>query len=89
MSEDALEKALPVMFMVLRSGVPYTLGVSGDIANTGNSNSAGFYARLNLVGDPKLSSPSPAQWFNTQAFAAPAAFTYGKHGAQRNAVRLG
>ena len=58
---------------------------SGDIANTGNSNNAGFYERLNLVGDPKLSNPSPAQWFNTQAFAVPAAFTYGNMG--RNAMR--
>jgi hypothetical protein len=71
--------------MVLRSGVPYTLGVSGDIANTGNSNNAGFYTRLNLVGDPKLANPRPGQWFNTQAFAAPAAFTYGNMG--RNAMR--
>jgi len=71
--------------MVLRSGVPYTLGVSGDIANTGNSNSAGFYVRLNQVGNAKLSNPSPAQWFNTQAFATPAPFTYGNMG--RNAMR--
>ena len=71
--------------VVLRSGMPYTLGVSGDIANTGNSNSAGFYERLNLVGDPKLANPTPAQWFNTQAFAVPAAFTFGNMG--RNAMR--
>jgi hypothetical protein len=69
----------------LRSGIPYTLGVSGDIANTGNSNSGGFYERLNLVGDPNLSNPSTAQWFNTKAFAVPAAFTYGNLG--RNTMR--
>lgn len=71
--------------VVLRSGVPYTLGVSGDIANTGNSNNAGFYERLNLVGDVKLSNPTPEQWFNKQAVAVPAAFTFGNMG--RNAMR--
>jgi hypothetical protein len=69
----------------LHSGLPFTLGVSGDIANTGNSNNAGFYERLNLVGDPHLSNPSPALWFNTAAFAVPAAFTFGNMG--RNTLR--
>lgn len=69
----------------LHSGQPYTLGVSGDIANTGNSNNAGFYERLNLVGDPRLSSPSTAEWFNTNAFAVPASYTYGNVG--RNTLR--
>ena len=37
------------------------------------------------MGNPKLANPSPSQWFNTQAFAVPAAFTYGNMG--RNAMR--
>jgi hypothetical protein len=69
----------------LRSGVPYTIGVSGDIANTGNSNNAGYYERLNVIGDPNLSNPTTGQWFNTKAFAVPANFTYGDMG--RNALR--
>ena len=69
----------------LHSGIPYTLGVSGDIANTGNSNSAGFYERLNVVGDPHLDNPSTGQWFNVKAFASPAAFTFGNMG--RNTLR--
>jgi hypothetical protein len=69
----------------LHSGTPYTLGVAGDIANTGNSNNAGFYERLNVVGDPNLSNPTTAQWFNTKAFAVPANFTYGNLG--RNTAR--
>ena len=69
----------------LHSGTPYTLGVSGDIANTGNSNSAGYYERLNLIGDPHLDNPTTAQWFNTKAFAVPANFTYGNLG--RNTSR--
>ena len=69
----------------LHSGTPYTLGVSGDIANTGNSNNAGYYERLNVTGDPNLANPTTAQWFNTKAFAVPASFTYGNQG--RDAMR--
>jgi len=61
------------------SGVPYTLVISGDVANTGN---AGNYERLNLVGNPGVANPSPAQWFNT---AAPAPYGFGSLG--RNALR--
>lgn len=71
--------------MVLRSGIPYTLGVSGDIANTGNSNNAGFYMRLNQIGDADLPNRSTEQWFNRAAFAVPATFTYGTLG--RNTLR--
>ena len=59
------------------------IGVAGDIANTGNSNNAGFYEHLNLVGDPHLDHPSTGQWFNTKAFAVPANFTYGNFGRNR------
>ncbi len=54
----------------LRSGLP--LVVRG-------ANNGGFADRPNLVGDPELSSGdrSLTRWFNTAAFAAPAAFTYG------------
>jgi len=71
--------------MSFHSGLPFTLGVSGDIANTGNSNNAGFYERLNLIGDPHLSNPTPDLWFNTAAFSVPAAFTFGNMG--RNNLR--
>jgi len=67
----------------LHSGIPYTLGVSGDIANTGNSNNAGYYERLNVIGDPHLDNPTTAEWFNTKAFAVPATFTYGNLGRNR------
>lgn len=69
----------------LRSGVPYTLGVSGDIANTGNSNSAGYYMRLNAAGDSNLPNKTVDRWFNTSAFTVPAPFTYGNLG--RNTMR--
>jgi hypothetical protein len=70
------------------SGLPYDLGVDGDIANTGNFGTAvgfGPYMRLNLVGDPELSNPTPQSWFNKSAFAVPAPFTFGNSG--RNILR--
>ena len=68
------------------SGVPYHLGISGDISNTGNvgrpsgGGGGSFYTRLNTVGDHELSNPTPAEWFNTNAFAAPPRFTFGSLG---------
>jgi hypothetical protein len=44
-----------------------TVTVGGDPANIGSTG----YARANQVGDPSLSDPSPAKWFNTAAFAVP------------------
>jgi hypothetical protein len=67
--------------VTLRSGVPFTPLVSGDVANTGNSN----YERPNVVGNWQLSNPTPQEWFNTAAFAAPALYTFGNAG--RNILR--
>lgn len=70
----------------LTSGVPYTVGVSGDIANTGMSGCcSGFYERLNLVGNPNAANQGPADWLNRAGFAVPAPFTFGTMG--RNALR--
>jgi outer membrane receptor protein involved in Fe transport len=70
----------------LHSGQPYDVGIAGDIANTGNFNCCNnYYERLNVVGDPRLSNPTPEAWFNTNAFAAPARYTFGNLG--RNALR--
>jgi hypothetical protein len=68
------------------SGLPYDVGVSGDIANTGNAGCCSYgYERANLVGNPNLSNPTPAEWFNTAAFAVPAIYTFGDLG--RDALR--
>lgn len=64
----------------LTSGSPYTVSYSGDVANTGNG-----YQGVDLVGNPKLSHPTIAEWFNTAAFQAPATYTYGNAG--RNILR--
>lgn len=51
-----------------RSGQNYTIGASGDIANTGNGNS---YVRALVLGDPKIKNPTASEWFNTAAFGLP------------------
>jgi hypothetical protein len=66
---------------VLRSGQPYTLTVSGDLAGTGNTN----YLRPNQVGDWHVANPQPSQWFNQAAFAAPPLYSFGNFG--RNVMR--
>jgi hypothetical protein len=62
----------------ITSGSPYGVIICGDIANV---NRTDCYERPNLVGNPKLSSPTPAQWFNPNAFAVPNEYTYGNAGA--------
>ena len=68
--------------LTLHSGRPFTVNMNGDIANTGNRNG---YMRPNIVGDPHLENPTVQRWFNTEAFAAPPAYTYGNAG--RNILR--
>ncbi|MCE5311141.1 MAG: TonB-dependent receptor, partial [Acidobacteriales bacterium] len=66
---------------LLRSGAPFNLTVTGDLANTGNTN----YLRPNVVGDWHLSNRSPAAWFKTSAFDTPPYYTFGNAG--RNVMR--
>jgi hypothetical protein len=63
----------------LRSGQPYTVTASGDVANIGNTVSWFNYARPNLVGNPKVANPTSEEFFNTSAFAVPS-FSYGNVG---------
>ncbi len=67
----------------LQSGAPFTV-----ITQTNNTNtfSAGNQ-RANVVGDPNQlpNGRSVAAWFNTSAFAQPAAYTFGNEG--RDALR--
>ncbi|MBI4889113.1 MAG: TonB-dependent receptor [Acidobacteria bacterium] len=60
----------------MTSGLPMSLTTTGDAANTGDVN------RPDVVGDPSLSRSerSVARFFNTAAFAANKAYTYGNAG---------
>lgn len=64
--------------LTLTSGAPFTAALSQDIAGIGNLNNQ----RPNLVGDPNLSGDDRSidRWFNTGAFAVPAAGTFGDAG---------
>jgi Carboxypeptidase regulatory-like domain/TonB dependent receptor-like, beta-barrel len=57
-----------------QSGDPLSFYVPG--ATLGN----GYGTRADLVGDPQIGNPSPQQWFNPAAFAAPPNYTYGNSG---------
>lgn len=63
------------------SGVPYDVGISGDIANTGNGGCCnGYYERLNLVGNPNPANRTREQYISRSSFGVPAAFTFGNLG---------
>ena len=63
------------MLATLQSGPPFTVITA---ANTTNAFSAGSL-RPNILRDPRLSGSERtlARWFDTQAYAAPAQFTFG------------
>ena len=71
--------------LLARSGLPFTVTVDGDIANTGNTSFLG-YETANVIGDPNaVAHRSAAEYFNTAAYAAPPQFTFGTSG--RNSLR--
>jgi len=66
-----------------QTGQPFTVALlpSFDNSNTGIS-SLGFGAndRPSLAGDPHISNPTPARWFNTAAFVIPPNGSFGNAG---------
>ena len=52
------------------SGEPYSVTFTSTVLGWPSS-------RADIVGDPKVSSPSTQGWFNPAAFAVPAPFLYG------------
>ena len=65
------------------SGAPFTARVVGDVTDVARGVNGTL--RANLTGAPiTISDPSIARWFNTAAFAVPAAGTYGNAG--RNTI---
>jgi hypothetical protein len=69
--------------VTLQSGRPFTVALLPEIdnSNTGRS-TLGFGAndRPNIAGNPKLSSRTSDQWFNTAAFVFPAFGSFGNAG---------
>src|SRR5258708_36562254 len=63
----------------LESGSPFTVNLTSDVANNGEptATQSNISERPNLVCDPNNGPKTPAQWFNTTCFPAPAQFTYG------------
>lgn len=60
---------------LFRSGVPFTVTVSRDVANTGVGGQ-----RPNRIASGKLDNPTLAQWFDPAAFVIAPNFTYGNSG---------
>jgi len=72
--------------LTLTSGLPYEVGIAGDIANTGMTGCcSGYYERLNVVGDVHNFTLSPENGLNRAAFAVPAPYTFGN--LSRDALR--
>ena len=70
-----------------QTGQPFTVSLLADDDNSNTGiDSLGFGAndRPNVVGDPRLSNPTAAEWFNTAAFVIPPYGSFGNSG--RNTV---
>jgi hypothetical protein len=63
-----------ILFM--RSGEPFSVTVSGDVANMGTTNYANRISNGNLPSSQRTID----RWFDTSAFAGPAQFTIGNAG---------
>jgi hypothetical protein len=61
--------------LIFRSGVPYTVTLSRDVANTGVGGQ-----RPNRIASGVSDSPTLARWFDPTAFVAAPNFTYGNAG---------
>jgi hypothetical protein len=69
--------------MSMQSGFPFTINITGDSAGIGGGN-GGILIRGNPVpgqsGELPADKRSTAEWFNTAAFVAPPAYTFGQLG---------
>jgi hypothetical protein len=63
------------------SGLPFT----PTLGDTSTLNSDCCTLRPNVTGDPSVSNPNRALWFNPKAFSVPALYTFGNSG--RNILR--
>ncbi len=58
-----------------QSGSPFTVN-----SGTNTEGSGGGTQRANVIGNWQVANPSPTEWFNPAAFAAPPSYTYGDTG---------
>ena len=82
-SESYVEQTLPGILST-RDLVCLFVIVLFFVTNVGNAVGWWNYARPNLVGDPRISNPTSARWFNPDAFSVPV-LSYGSFG--RNVLR--
>jgi hypothetical protein len=68
-----------------QSGQPFTLMLSTDNSNTGNTGGNFGVDRPNVLFNATLSNATPQEWFNVSAFQIPAQYTWGDAG--RNILR--
>jgi len=68
-----------------QDGAPFTvnLGTSNDVANIGLVNGNNI-ERPNVLGNPNSGPKSTQQWFNTNVFSLPSAYSFGN--TPRNSV---
>jgi hypothetical protein len=69
--------------LTFQTGQPFTVALLPDDDNTNTGISQlGFGAndRPNVVGNPRLSNPTPVEWFNTAAFTTPPYGHFGNAG---------
>ena len=71
--------------VIIQSGAPFTVNLSSanDVANIGLINGMNV-ERPNLAVNPNNGSKTPAEWFDTAAFAVPTQYAFGNSG--RNVV---
>ena len=62
--------------VTITAGFPFSPAISLDTSNTGTFGQL----RPDLIGDPNPANPSPARWYNPEAYATPAEFTFGNAG---------
>lgn len=73
--DEAVGGWLTSATIVAQTGNPFTVVMAH---NTSYSQAGDQYP--NVVGNPRLANPSPSEWFNVNAFAAPAPGTFGDSG---------
>jgi len=68
--------------LTAQSGAPFTVNLSSAGQNVSPIGlvSGNNLERPNLIGNPNAGPQTPAEWFNTAAFAVPAHDTYGTAG---------